>query len=84
MRNGKQKKRILLGVVATVLEADFMESYSKFLVDAKDYKITPRIIWNHPVVIGNNLLAQEALDGNYDYLMLIGRVYHGFHIGMIS
>ena len=83
MNNGKHKKRILLGVVATVLEADFMESYSKLLVDAEDYKITPRIIWNHPVVIGNNLLAQEALDGNYDYLMLIGRVYHGFHIGML-
>jgi len=82
-RNGKHKKRILLGVVTTSLEEDFMNSYSKLLVDSSDYKITPRIVWNHPVVIGSNLLAQEAIDGGFDYLMLVGRYYSGFHIGML-
>ncbi len=82
-RNGRKRKRILLGVVTTALEEDFMKSYTKLLIDAKDYIITPRIIWNHPTIIGNNMLASEACVGDYDYLMLIGKEYSGFHIGML-
>ena len=78
-----RKKRILLGVVTTMVEKDFLNSYTQLLADNKNYEITPRFIWNHPVVIGNNMLAEECIKDKYDYLMLVSRQYHGFNIDML-
>ena len=78
------KKRILLGIVTTVAKEKFLNSYSKLLNENTEYDITTRFYWNHPIVIGNNMLAEECIKEGYDYLLLIGTKYHGFHIGMLT
>lgn len=76
-------KRILLGIVTTSIEKDFLDSYSKLLVANNRYDITPRIIWNHPPTNGFNMLAEECIREKYDYLFLVGRHYSGFNYNML-
>ncbi len=76
-------KRILLGVVTTSIEKEFMASFSNLLAENKRYSITPRVIWNHPPSNGLNMLAEECIRDKYDYLFLVGRHYSGFTYDML-
>ena len=61
-----------------------MNSYSTLLNGNTQYDITSKFIWNHPIVIGDNILAEECIRDKYDYLMLVGTKYHGFNAKMLE
>lgn len=71
--------RILVGTPTVTADHRFLPSLSSFLEDiSKRYKITHRFIYNKPIYEAQNLLAEEAIVGDYDYLLMIEDDHWGF------
>lgn len=73
--------RILVGTPTITPDKRFLDSLSSFLFEAsKKYDITHKFIYKKPIYEAQNLLAFEAIEHGYDYLLMVEDDHWGFTV----